>query len=290
MSHLNVFRPLEGAILDLESLQAVSNAADHLLGSWLRVTWPEATGVILDGLEIHGEWAAQGPPGTIRPDSKSEEVVVSPGVAVVTGRNGRRYLFEVDEELRAPWPTQAGSGVQGVLVLMPKVEPASVGGNVAVARETVTTVLGFVKPEQIGTPFLLPIGQSLGNGRDWAVDLQRIWQPEHPAIKTLVKRFEGLERTVWRAEPEGSVWDRQVLGRNWVRYQTVAASAIQSAKITLHSRATTTLDRVRTLNSLFEALHGSVERAANDLLQIAGASEGVGPYTKVGERILRGGS
>lgn len=288
MSYLNVFRPLEGAVLDLESLQAVANVTDQLLESYLAVAWPGATSMVLEGLEMKGQMAQNGPPGTIRPDSKSESVVISAGTAVLTGRNGRRYLFKVEDDLTAPWPTQAGSGVQGVLVLMPRVEASSVGGSVKAARERVSAVLGFVKREQADAPFLLPLAGSLGNGRDWATDTRRIWQPDHAAIKALVKRFESLERTVWRAEPEGSVWDRQVLGRNWVRYQTVAASSLQAAKISLQSRSTTTLDRVRLLDALFESLHGSVERAATDLLQMVGAGESGGMYRQVGERILRG--
>lgn len=288
MSHLNVFRPLEGAVLDLESLQAVANMPDLFLEAMLSVRVPGASSLILEGLQLRGEPSASGPPGTVRPDSKSENAIVSAGTAVLTGRNGRRYLFKVEQEMSAPWPTQAGPGVSGVLVLMPKVEASAVGESVSVARERVSAVLGFVKAEQAEAPFLLPLASSTGNGKDWASDLRRIYQPEHIAIKALVKRFEGLERTVWRAEPEGSVWDRQVLGRNWVRYQTVAASALQSAKMALQYQATTTNDRVRMLNALFEALHASVERAATDLLQAIGAAEATGPYSKVGERILRG--
>jgi hypothetical protein len=290
MSTLQVFRPVEGAVLDLQSLQAVGDAYDQLLHTFLSVTFPEATSLVVEGLEMRGELAQAGPPGTVRPDAKSENVVISPGVAVLTGRNGRRYLYRVEEELISPWPTSAGPGVQGVLVLMPKVDAAARGGRVKAAREEVSAVLGFVKPEQADAGFLLPLAASLGNGRDWATDLRRTWQPEHPAVKTIVKRFEQLERTVWRAEPEGSVWDRQVLGRNWVRYQTVAASSLQAAKMALQSRATTTLDRVRILNALFEALHASVERAATDLLQMVGAGDSGGPYRRVGERILRGAS
>jgi hypothetical protein len=288
MSYLNVFRPVEGAVLDLESLQAVADASDRLLETWLGVTWPGVKSLVLEGLEVRGDLSQNGPPGTVRPDSKSENVVVSPGSAVVTGRNGRRYLFRVEEPLVAPWPTAAGPGVDGVLVLLPKVEVASLGDSVRAARERIVTVLGFVRPDQADAPFLLPLASSLGNGRDWATDLRRTWQPDHPAIMTIAKRFEELERTVWRAEPEGSVWDRQVLGRNWVRYQTVAASALQAAKLSLVSRATTTLDRVRVLDALFEALHGSVERAATELLQMVAAADSAGPYRKVGARILGG--
>jgi hypothetical protein len=289
MSYLNVFRPVEGAVLDLESLQAVSDSTERILESILTVSFPGASSVVLEGLEMRGELSTQGPPGTVRPDSKSENVVITPGTAILTGRNGRRYLFRVDEEMSAPWPTSAGPGVSGALVLMPKVETSSVGGNVRAARERVTAVLGFVKPEQADATFLLKLAESIGNGRDWATDHARVWQPDHAAIRTIIKRFESLERTVWRAEPEGSVWDRQVLGRNWVWYQTVGASALQAAKMSLQSRATSTLDRVRILNALFESLHSSVERAATDLLTAVGAGDGGGPYRKVGERILRGG-
>jgi len=290
MSYLNVFRPLEGAVLDLESLQAVAQSTDQILDSWLNSVWPGGTGLILDGLEVHGEWSASGPPGTVRPDSRSEGVVVTPGTALLTARNGRRYLFKLDQELKTKWPNQSGPAVQGSLVLVPKVEAASVGGKVKAARERVTAVLGFVRPDQVDAPFLLPLASAIGNGRDWETDVNRLWQPEHTALRSLLKRFESIERTVWRAEPEGSVWDRQVLGRNWVRYQTVAASSIQAAKMQLQGKSTTTLDRIRILNALFEALYASVERAANELLQAIGAAEGSGPYTKVGEKILRGNS
>lgn len=290
MSQLNVFRPVEGAILDLESLQAVSDVPDRFLEAYLTVAMPGASSIVLEGLELVGDHSASGPPGTVRPDSKSSAAVVRPGTAILTSRNGSRYLFRIEEEQSVPWPTSAGAGVQGVLVLMPKVEQGAVGESVRVARERVSAVLGFVKADQSGSPYLLPLASSTGNGRDWATDHRRVWQPEHEAIRAIVKRFESLERTVWRAEPEGSVWDRQVLGRNWVRYQTVAASSLQAAKLALLGRATTTLDRVRLLNALFESLHSSVERAATDLLQMIGASEGGGPYEKVGERILRGGA
>lgn len=289
-----VFRPVEGALLDLESLQAVADAPDRLLSAWLDLLWPGAAGLVLSGLEIEGEAASSGPPGTVRPEGKSEEVVVSPGTAVLTSREGRQLLLRVDAPLRARWPTTAGPAVQGVLVLSSKVEPGSLGagpgGGVSVARERVLPVIGFVKPEQAESPHLLPLAASIGNGRDWATDQRRVLQPEHPAIRTLLKRFETLERTVWRAEPEGSVWDRQVLGRNWVRYQTVAASALQAARIALLSRSTTTLDRVRLLDGLFEQLHMSVERAATELLQVIGSAEGAGPYRAVGAAAMRGSS
>ncbi len=279
---LDVFHPVEGAVLDLESLQAISGTFQDTVTAWLSVAWPETSGLVLEGLEIVGDWSPEGPPGTKRPEPTSKNVAVSPGRALCTGRNGRRYLVTAENELRAKWPTRSGSAVEGFLVLVPKVEAQSIEGDVLTARERVSSLLGFAKPEQAAQPFVLPLACSIGNGRDWATDLRRVWQPEHEAIRIVLKKFEKLEHVVWTAEPEGGVWDRQVLGRNWVRYQTIAASALQSARLMLTSRASTTLDRVRLLDALYRQLERSVERAANELLQILGPADGAGPYGDIG--------
>ena len=100
-------------------------------------------------------------------------------------------------------------------------------------------------------------------------------------IGLLLKRFEKLERTVWQAEPEGGVWDREVLGKNWFRYQTVGAAALQAARAMLMSYPTTTMDRVRLLKTLRDQLHNSVEQASTELLQLIGSRDAAGPYIDV---------
>lgn len=282
--HETVFRPTEGAMLDLESLRAIAEAPERLLDAWLGVLWPGQSALILSGLELQGEASSAGPPGTVRPDLRSEEAVVSPGVALLSTADGRKVLVRRTEPSRVRWPTSAGPAVSAVLVLAPEVKAGALDhpANYSVARESVGAVLGFVRSDSADASTVLPIARSTGNGRDWATDLRRTWQPEHPGIRLILKRFETLERTVWRAEPEGSVWDRQVLGRNWVRYQTVAASALQAARILLQSRPSTTLDRVRLLDGLHDQLQGSVERAATELLQMIGPPEGAGPYRDIG--------
>lgn len=284
---VDVFRPVEGAALDLASLESVATAHDQLLGAFMRATAPGANGMVLEGLELEGDWSAVGPPGTVRPDSKAEGATVGPGTVLLTGRDGRKFLIEIKESLFTRWPTDAGPAVQGVLVLVPEAQQESLQGTLSVARQRVSVVMGFVKPNMINEPHVLPLASSLGNGRDWVTDLTRVWQPDHPAIESLLKRFESLERLVWRAEPEGSVWERQVLGRNWVRYQTMAAASLQAARMVLQAKSSTTLDRVRLLNGLFEQLNISVERAANELLQLIGAEEGAGPYGAVGAKALK---
>jgi hypothetical protein len=277
----HIFRPSEGAVLDLDSLQAIAASSDRLLTAYLDARWPGISGLVLNGLEMDGDWASGGPPGTRRPDSQSTGVRISPGSAIVTSRDGRKFMLRVEEELRVRWPTRAGSAVRGVLVLLPEVAPARIKGGLVVARETVRAQLGFVEPRLADRPYYLPVAAAVGNGQDWATDIRRIWQPEHEAVNLLLKRFERLEQSVWRAEPQGAVWDRQVIGRNWTRYQTVAAAALQSARSVLMSRSTTTLDRVRLLKGLREQLNMSVDEVATQLLQLVGSREGAGPYAAV---------
>ena len=192
---------------------------------------------------------------------------------------GNRYLVHVEEELRAEWPTKSGSSVRGVLVLIPRVEPAKLNGDVAVARETIQLEVGFVKPEQAAQSYLVPLAQSLGNGRDWTTDIQRVWQPEHDAIRILMKRFEELEQLVWKAEPEG-VWERQMLGRNWVRYQTVAASSLQAARVIFRDPSVYTGPGQESQGAQ-ASIGGPVERAATELMQMVGPPEGAGPYVAI---------
>ncbi len=275
------FAPRDGAVLDLGSLTALAEAPARLVTAWLDAVCPGAPGLVLEGLEPEGEWSPSGPPGARRPSAAQSGITVSPGRAIVVDPGGARHLVTVDEPLRAPWPTSAGPAVRGQLVIVPRLDPFCAAGGVTVAREGLSVRLGFVRPELAGRAGQLPLAASVGNGVDWATDLHRLWQPEHPALTQIARRLSKVEQAVWNAEPEGSVWDRQVLGRSWVRYQTVASSALTAARLDLGSRATTTRDRVRLLGSLYGILRGSVERAATELLQITGSGEGAGPYRAV---------
>jgi hypothetical protein len=277
----NIFKPSEGAVLDLGSLQAIASTSDRLLSAYLEAKWPGIPSLVLDGFEIDGDWASGGPPGTRRPDSMSTGVRVSPGTAIVESKDGRKFLLQIKEEMRAQWPTRAGSAVRGVLVMVPDIRPSQLKGGLVVARESVSAQLGFVEPRLANRAHYLPLAAAVGNGQDWATDIQRIWQPEHEAIQLLLKRFERLEQNVWRAEPQGGVWDRQVIGRNWTRYQTVAAAALQAARSVLMTRTTTTRDRVRLLRGLRQQLEMSVDEVSTQLLQIIGSREGAGPYVEV---------
>lgn len=280
-SSFAVFAPQEGAVLDQISLQAISNIPSDILGAYLSGLVPNKGGLILEGLEIAGTWAAGGPPGTKRPDPQSIGLRVSPGKAILQDKEGRNFLLHVEEEIRIPWPTRNGPAVQAALVMVVEVETCEVGAGLKVARESIRPKFGFVDPQLKNKEFYLPIAVATGNGQDWATDFSRIYQPDHPVIELLVKRFEKFEKTVWQAEPEGGVWDREVLGKNWFRYQTVGAAALQATRSMLMTFPTTTKDRVSLLKTLREQLQNSVEQASTELLQLIGSRDGAGPYVEV---------
>ena len=283
MSELSrdLFRPREGAVLDLASLEAIAAAPGELLGGWLAARWPGATGLVLQGMDLVGELSPGGPPGAVRPEAGGGAAMVSAGRAVVSGRDGQLHVVTLPEPAVVPWPDASGPRVRGALVLHVGQAVTSTREGLAVARERLVLQIGFVRPEHADQPHLLPLARAVGNGQDWATDLARVWQPEHPAVRALLKRFERLEHSVWQAEPEGSVWDRQVLGRSWVRYQTIAAAALQASRIQLATRAMSTLERVRLLTELKTQLERSVERVATELLQLIGPVESAGPYRQV---------
>ncbi|CAN0449361.1 unnamed protein product, partial [Ectocarpus fasciculatus] len=161
----DIFRPSEGAVLDLDSLQAIAATSDRLLRAYLDARWPGIPSLVLDGLEIDGDWAAGGPPGTRRPDSMSTGVRVSPGSAIVESKDGRKFLLQVKEEMRVSWPTRSGSAVRGVLVMVPDIRPAQIKGGLIVARESVSAQLGFVEPRLANRAHYLPLAAAVGNGQ-----------------------------------------------------------------------------------------------------------------------------
>jgi len=274
------FSARDGAMLDLTALDELSVTPARWLDAWLAVRAPKLQGIVLEGLELDAPLARGGPPGARTPARGSSRVRVTPGRVLIADQEGRHQLLEIDELNEPEWSRpKAGPASPGVLALQLHTRPSASGG-LQVARDDLRVELGFVEqiPDQV---HLVPLAASVGNGQDWATDLARVWQPEHEAVVYLLSRFRELETLVWNAQPDGSVWDRQVLGRNWVRYQTVAASALQAARMQLATRAFTTTERVRLLTELRIQLHGSVESAANLLVQLMGPPDAAGPYRAV---------
>ena len=78
-----------------------------------------------------------------------------------------------------------------------------------------------------------------------------------------------------------NAWGNETLGKNWFRYQTVGAAALQAARAMLMTYPTTTMDRVNLLKTLRYQLESSVEQASSELLQLIGSRDGAGPYVDV---------
>jgi hypothetical protein len=88
---------------------------------------------------------------------------------------------------------------------------------------------------------------------------------------------------MWDADPKGSVWDNAVLGRDWKRYQTVAAAALQAATMQLQTMAMTTQERVRLMTHLRRQLRDSVEEMADIIGSHIGRPEYADAYRPVVE-------
>lgn len=269
-------------MLDLESLLALSTSPERMLFAQLGLAWPGAPGLILSGLEPQAE-AGGGQPGNVRPEARSTSLTVSAGSALATTREGRLLLVEVHEPLRIDWPTAAGPEErQGALVLDVREATVKLGGadelGLNAARASVEAELRVVRLDQASRPYLLPVAWPAGRAGDWATDLRRVWQPDHPAMVTLIRRLEQLALTLWSINPQGGPWDRGVFGKDWLRYQMVASGALEGARVALSARATSTLDRVRLLGALLRRLQATVPRAGEELVQILGGANAVGPY------------
>ncbi len=281
MTTFNIFRPTDGAVLDHDSLRAIADTPSQLLSAYLDSLTPNTPNLILYGLELVGEMAAAGPPGSICPTAEAPGVRFSPGAAILSDGVGNKFLLHVEEELSLPWPNRNGPAIQAALALVPQIDDVDIRGGISVARAKVQAKLGFVDLKSIHKPMYLPLAVAVGNGQDWATDYRRIYQPSHPVIELMIKRFERLERTVWTAEPEGEKFSGAVLGKNWFRYQTVASAALQSARTMLMTFPSTTMDRVALLKTLRQQLEASVGSVANELLQLIGSRDGAGPYADV---------
>jgi len=74
----DLFHPVEGAVLDLESLHALAGMGSRVWDISLRRAGHGA--LILHGLELEGEWAPSGPPATVRPE---DVILVVPSSSII---------------------------------------------------------------------------------------------------------------------------------------------------------------------------------------------------------------
>lgn len=296
-----VFHPAEGSLLDLESLLAVAQGPSRLLSAWLGLNVPSGGGVVLSGLEPEGAWmdlvtpgkGAFGAvsPGVVRPRLTADGLLtLRPGAALVMTREGAHQLVRLPEPVTVRPPAQNKLHLKPVLVLIVETKSGGAEGLPAglCARASLTPTITLI-PEDRLSEATLPLARPIGeDGALWSTDLQRYWQPSHPAMAALCARLDDLQRGVWSATPHGSVFTNDHFGKEWTRYQTVATAALQAAHLALVSRPMHSHERARVLEQLVRELKRSVEAQADELLQVLGGAEAQGHYAAIRDRITGG--
>jgi hypothetical protein len=296
-----VFHPAEGSLLDLESLLAIAQGPSRLLSAWMGLHLPAGGGVVLSGLEPEGSLmdlvtpgkGAFGAvsPGVVRPRLTPEGLVtLRPGAALVMTREGAHQLVRVTEPVAVRPPAPSKMIHKPVLVMIVETRPGGAEDLPAglCARATLNPTITLV-PEDRLSESTLPLARPIGDdGALWATDLQRFWQPDHPALAALCARLDDLQRAVWSATPHGSVFHNDHFGKEWTRYQTVATAALQAARLALVSRPMHSHERARVLEQLMRELKRSVETQATELLQVLGGDEAKGHYAALRDRVMGG--
>ena len=69
---------------------------------------------------------------------------------------------------------------------------------------------------------------------------------------------------------KGGVWDREVLGKNWFRYQTVGAAALQ-ATFDVNDLSNNNERSSLFVENITKQLQNSVEQTSVELLQLIGS-------------------
>ncbi|MDP2313220.1 MAG: hypothetical protein Q8P41_09970 [Pseudomonadota bacterium] len=297
-----VFRPDEGAILDLESLQSIDSpvmAAWTVLGALHLGHDPHARhGTVIRGLRLQGMLAQKGPPGSVILDDAGVDAAVARKDPARTGAAGRaeperRLTFEKGEAVLefhgapvhviVPHSVEVTVGPTDGAVVMQLTEhkpspggPRAHGGALYAWRDL---DVSFVSVPVGDDP--LPPGLLLARRirrQHWETDLSALWQPEDKANQALVTDLLRVDDLVWQAVPQGLVWDDGTLGTDWIRYQAAASAALQTAVLTLQTRATSTAERVRLLLALGKRLDTTVPDAAKEVQDLLGPSAAMGPY------------
>ncbi len=261
MSGQRLFRPADGAVLDLESLQAIPAALEGVLDVWLwSVAGGKSPGLVLEGLEVQGTPASdqEGPPGAVNiPDEA--RITLSPGRALLREAVGSRpCVVEITRPMHCPVAPSARGGERVLLLTVRQADiPVRPGAQVRAASVQLEPAVAVVTSDRRGAG--LPLAVSAGTGRTWCTDLHRLWGPDHLELRRILGALDELVGPTLK----GSIWELRVqastaLGTadnvNVQRNQIVAVAAVQATRAALGARPTTTEERTRQLALLLDQL------------------------------------
>ncbi|MFT5679948.1 MAG: hypothetical protein ACI8RZ_000853 [Myxococcota bacterium] len=274
------FTAADGALVDLEGLEAIAASPHRVVDAMLTGISPTATGMIVSGLELEGNpmiWSVQlrqeeevrqvdiHARGLTRP---SKDFQISEGSAIVTDAEGKRHVVTIEHPMR---PENRPSATSALVLEIELVDSGEF------ARKEVHPRLRFVPLSQAGEPGRVIIASPAGS-QAWATDINRLYQPSHPVILNFLILLDYLEHVVWDSDRHGWAWQRRQQGREWSRYQTTATLALQATRTCLMSQATSTTERVRLLRNLIYELRRSIENAESSIVKWLGETSGPDPY------------
>ena len=271
------FVPKNGAPLDIQCLDAISETPNQLLSSYLGVRVGNDSGVVLSGFEPNGKRSKKsGPPGVMQ--FSITNFALSSGVAIVPSEGGFVVVrYEDSQVLQLEEPEKS----QEKRSLVMKVAKKSViRDGKTMAHVVLTPLVMIVNQDAVDHSNMTVLANELAPNI-WSTDVSRLANTDHPIIETLMGLFDKLEDKVWESDMHGQPWQVQRLGREWKTYQSKASVAITAARMTLSMSPTSTQERVRVLTNLHWQLQRSVEQAAQMLANWVGVLEAADQYSPV---------
>ena len=280
-----MFAPRNGALIDLEGLEATAQTENRILFSYLRSRFPFVDQVVLYGLELNGKSMTKGPPGIVKV-KKDDILSLSAGAALLCGSKGERYIVNVEEKI--PIFDNVENSQGKFLALMLDIDNEGIDGS-SIAYSICSHKIAFLSSAELQNSHCLPLAKGMG-GEFWFTDIARVWRPDHDGILLLGDYMDKLEQVIWDSDRHGDAFFKyKLLGADWKLYQAKASSAVTAARLTLFGRSSSTEERIRVLKNLYWQLLRSVEAGAQTLKSLLGKEESdridIGSYTNVFEDI-----
>lgn len=230
------FAPVEGTVLDLDSLDSLVWADHDALWTFLRGVegGPDGRGLILEGLQLR---------------RREHRHFVQPGRCIIPLRgSGRLVLAELREAefVRMDY---------GALVL--RAEEVEVRTHGARASSSRVVLSAHVVQVEEMEPTDLPVEfNRQEQGRVVAYrDLRRLDSPDAPRVQRHVKRYRELVELVWAGGAEGESTTGQAVINIPMSARVRSTAALEAASARLLSAPSTSLSRLRLYDMVREVFN-----------------------------------
>lgn len=257
MSARTVFHPVEGAVVDLDSLAAVAALEDLLLGALIRARAPGRPSLVLEGLDLADDGKDQ------------SELSFSPGLALLPREDGERALVTVVEPLRVPLKAED----QCVALALEAAGPRTLhAGGAATARGALDARVRVLDARALG-PWLraqrgLMLAAYDGQRGRWIWDLDRLCPPDHALVTHWLRHLAEIERQGWSTREAESAGALVAKDEDYTRIRVVVGGAVLATRAALLAAPSASADRLRLLNHLFVQLSGVWRSLSTEFLNL----------------------